>query len=81
MSLETMERLRLVFKNHFDDESLCAEFFGGAPILENDRIDSLEIVQLTTVLEKEFDCRFDIATLEETLESVNSLVEFLGGQS
>ena len=54
-----------------------AAVLGGQPILTAISLDSLTMLKLVTELEVEFSKRFDMDTIEQTLETIDSLAAYL----
>jgi acyl carrier protein len=77
MDQTTRERIGEVFRKYVDDESEMAAVLGGAPILTALSLDSLTMLKLITELEVAFGKRFDMETIEQTLETIDSLAAYL----
>ncbi|NQU71601.1 MAG: hypothetical protein HQ514_13690 [Rhodospirillales bacterium] len=77
MSRSTRDRVADIFRRYVSDEDEMAELLGGEPILTALSLDSLATLKLTTEIEIEFGKRFDMNTIEQTLESIDSLTAYL----
>lgn len=77
MSNATQDRIKLVIQRFVKDEAEFNAISRGEQILETVSIDSLTVVHMVTDLEKEFGIRFELDTLEQVFESINTLENFL----
>ena len=77
MSQTTKERIGAIFKKYVVDEDEWTAVLGGEPILTVVSLDSLNMLKLITELEVEFGKRFDMDTIEQTQESIDSLAAYL----
>lgn len=81
MSNAIQDRIKLVIQRFVADEAELNAVFRGEPILESVSIDSLAIVHMVTDLEKEFETRFELDTVEQVFESIITLENFLTGHA
>ena len=79
MTEHTVDRIERIFKQFVTEDSEMSAVLQGEPILVATSMDSLAIVHLVTELEKEFSIRFELETLEQTFENINTLKFFLEG--
>jgi acyl carrier protein len=77
MSQAAKQRIGSIFKKFIVDDDECSAVLGGEPILTVVSLDSLNMLKLITELEVEFGKRFDMETIEQTLESIDSLAAYL----
>jgi acyl carrier protein len=77
MSKSTRDRVADIFRQYVTDEDEMTALLGGEPILTALSLDSLATLKLTTEIEIEFGKRFDMDTLEQTLQSIDSLTAYL----
>jgi len=77
MSQTAKERVGAIFKKYVVDENEWTAVLGGEPILTAVGLDSLNMLKLITELEVEFGKRFDMDTIEQTLESIDRLAAYL----
>jgi hypothetical protein len=77
MTKSTRDRIGDIFGVFVTDEDELAAVFGGAPILAAVSLDSLTMLKLITELEVEFGKRFDMDTIEQVLETIDSLAAYL----
>jgi acyl carrier protein len=66
-----------VFARLISDQEELDAILRGEPILQAATIDSLTMMHLVAELEKEFGMRFDLYTIENSFETVNTLAEVL----
>lgn len=77
MSQAAKQRIGSIFKKFIVDDDEWSAVLGGEPILTAVSLDSLNMLKLITELEVEFGKRFDMETIEQTLESIDSLAAYL----
>ncbi len=77
MRRSTRDRVADIFRRYVSDEDEMAALLGGEPILTALSLDSLATLKLTTEIEIEFGKRFDMDTIEQTLQSIDSLTAYL----
>ncbi len=77
MSKPTRDRVAGIFRQYVSDEDEMAALLGGEPILTALSLDSLATLKLITEIEIEFGKRFDMDTIEQTLQSIDSLTAYL----
>lgn len=77
MTKSTRDRIGDIFRIYVTDEDELAAVLGGQPILTAVSLDSLTMLKLVTELEVVFAKRFDMDTIEQTLETIDSLAAYL----
>lgn len=77
MTKPARDRIADLFRTYVTDDAEMAAVLAGEPILTAVSLDSLTMLKLITELEVEFGKRFDMDTIEQTLETLDSLTAFL----
>ena len=77
MTDSTRDRIVEILQVYVTDQDELAAVLGGAPILTAVSLDSLTILKMVTELEVVFAKRFDMDTIEQALETIDSLAAYL----
>jgi acyl carrier protein len=77
MGKPTRDRIGDVFRRYVTDDGEMKAVLDGQPILTALSLDSLAMLKLITEIEVEFGKRFEMETIEQVLETIDSLTAYM----
>lgn len=72
-----IDEVKKIFKDNVGEKSDLAKIYSGEPLKKISVIDSLAMLNIVVALEKKFNIKFNIASLDEVFNDINSISDYI----
>lgn len=72
-----VEQVKKIFKDNISEEADLAQIYSGKKLSEISTVDSLAMLTVLVAIEKKFNIKFNINSLEEVFKDINSISDYI----